>query len=29
MREPHAFAQRDAFQNPVAVSGQEPDPVSG
>ena len=23
VREPHAFAQRDAFQDPIAVSGQD------
>jgi hypothetical protein len=29
MPEPHAFAQRDTFQDPVAVSSQKPDSVSG
>jgi hypothetical protein len=32
MREPHAFAQRDTFQDPVAepdsVAGHEPDGVA-
>jgi hypothetical protein len=29
MREPHAFAKRDTFQDPVAVAGDERDSVAG
>ena len=29
LREPHAFAQRDACQDPDAISGQEPDSFTG
>jgi hypothetical protein len=29
MREPHAFGQRDALEEPDAVSGQESDPRAG
>ena len=29
MCEPHAFAERDALQEPDAVSGQDSDPLAG